>query len=74
GRLDYFGSNVNIAARLEPLSNGRDCVISSEVRQDPQVAEMLPDPSGNLAAEPIEAELKGFDMERFELWRVRLKA
>lgn len=26
GRLDYFGSNVNIAARLEPLSNGEDCV------------------------------------------------
>ncbi|HWW74554.1 MAG TPA: DUF5939 domain-containing protein, partial [Pyrinomonadaceae bacterium] len=34
-RLDYFGSNVNIAARLEPLSTGEDCVISSAVREDP---------------------------------------
>ncbi|MGB8509164.1 MAG: DUF5939 domain-containing protein, partial [Pyrinomonadaceae bacterium] len=74
GRLDYFGSNVNIAARLEPLSNGDDCVISSEVRHDPEVAALLSDPEGNLFAEQIEAELKGFDMERFELWRVRRKA
>jgi len=69
-RLDYFGSNINIAARLEPLSTGRDCVISSAVRQDPTVAEMLADPAARLAAEPVEARLKGFDDERFELWRV----
>lgn len=72
-RLDYFGSNVNIAARLEPLSTGEDCVITSEVRRDPEVAEMLDDPANGLAAEPLEAQLKGFDNERFELWRVTRK-
>jgi class 3 adenylate cyclase len=70
-RLDYFGSNVNIAARLEPLSTGEDCVITSDVRRDPEVSELLADPAGGLAAEPSEAVLKGFDDECFELWRVK---
>jgi class 3 adenylate cyclase len=72
-RLDYFGSNVNIAARLEPLSNGTDCVVTSDVRHDPEVAEMLADSAHGLAAEPLETELKGFDNERFKLWRVTRK-
>jgi class 3 adenylate cyclase len=69
-RLDYFGTNVNLAARLEPLSTGEDCVITSDVRRDPEVARLLDDPDGGLSAEPLEAQLKGFDNERFELWRV----
>jgi class 3 adenylate cyclase len=71
-RLDYFGSNVNIAARLEPLSTGEDCVITSDVCRDPEVADMLADPASGLAAEPVEVQLKGFDDECFALWRVRL--
>jgi class 3 adenylate cyclase len=59
-----------MAARLEPLSTGEDCVISSDVRRDPEVAELLEDPASGLAAEPAEAQLKGFDEECFELWRV----
>jgi class 3 adenylate cyclase len=70
GRLDYFGSNVNITARLEPLSTGRDCVVSEAVRRDPAVAEMLADPAGGLTTTPVEAQLKGFDDEHFQLWRV----
>ncbi|HYN85053.1 MAG TPA: DUF5939 domain-containing protein [Pyrinomonadaceae bacterium] len=70
GRLDYFGSNVNIAARLEPLSTGEDCVISEAVRSDPKVAEMLADEARGLSVEPLRTSLKGFDAECFELWRV----
>lgn len=70
GRLDYFGSNVNIAARLEPLSTGIDCVITSDVRNDPEVVALLEDNASGLAAETCEAQLKGFDNENFELWRV----
>jgi class 3 adenylate cyclase len=70
-RLDYFGSNVNITARLEPLSTGEDCVITEDVRRDPEVLALLADPSSGLAAEPSEATLKGFDNECFELWRVK---
>jgi class 3 adenylate cyclase len=73
GRLDYFGSNVNIAARLEPLSNGADCVITSDVRDDPEVSALLAAAGPGLSAEPSEAALKGFDGESFRLWRVMKK-
>lgn len=71
GRLDYFGSNVNIAARLEPLSTGTDCVITSDVRNDPEVVALLEDEASGLSAETHEAQLKGFDAESFQLWRVK---
>ena len=72
-RLDYFGSNVNIAARLEPLSTGTDCVITSDVREDPEVVALLEDAASGLSAEQSEAQLKGFDDESFRLWRVMKK-
>ena len=68
-RLDYFGSTVNMASRLEHLSKGGDLVISSTVRDDPEVDQFLAE-SCNLRVEPLEAELKGFDQARFTLWRV----
>ena len=73
GRLDYFGSNVNIAARLEPLSTGTDCVITSDVRDDLEVVALLEDAASGLTAGPCEAQLKGFDNENFRLWRVMKK-
>jgi class 3 adenylate cyclase len=69
-RLDYFGSTVNMAARLEGLSTGNDVVISRAVYDDPEVKEMIAGATGNLDATPFEMLLKGFDEERFELWRV----
>ncbi len=36
-RLDYFGSTVNLAARLEAQSTGGDVVISASVYSDPGV-------------------------------------
>jgi class 3 adenylate cyclase len=68
-RLDYFGSTVNAAARIVGLSSGDDVVISGAVRTDPEVAELIA--GQGLALEPVEAALRGFDGERFELWRVR---
>jgi adenylate cyclase len=70
-RLDYFGCTVNMAARLEGLSSGGDVVISSAVRADPEVAELIEGPESELDAMPFEVMLKGFDEEQFELWRVR---
>src|SRR5437588_254715 len=40
-RADYFGSTVNLAARLEGQSTGDDVVISSAVYSDPEVRELL---------------------------------
>jgi class 3 adenylate cyclase len=69
-RLDYFGSVVNMAARLERLSSGENVIISDAVRHDPEVEELLSGPENPLVPEPFEAQLKGFDEEQFNLWRV----
>jgi class 3 adenylate cyclase len=65
-RLDYFGSTVNIAARLVGLSTGHDVIMSDAVREDPEVAELL---RHGVPLERVDAALKGFD-ERIDLWRL----
>ena len=69
-RLDYFGSTVNLAARLEAQSTGGDVVISASVYADPGVRELLGDSDASLVATRFEMPLKGFAEERFDLWRV----
>jgi adenylate cyclase len=69
-RLDYFGSTVNMAARLEGLSTGNDVVISQAVYHDHEVRELVDGSASELSATRFEIALKGFDEERFELWRV----
>jgi class 3 adenylate cyclase len=72
-RLDYFGSTVNIAARLEGQSSGQDVIISEMVFNDPEVVTLLDDEQQMLSAERIETTLKGFGDQRFGLWRVSLQ-
>ncbi|HEX2270326.1 MAG TPA: DUF5939 domain-containing protein [Pyrinomonadaceae bacterium] len=69
-RLDYFGSTVNMAARLEGLSTGSDVIISRSVYEDRKVRELLE--SQGLTAVEFEARLKGFEDEA-QLWRVSSK-
>lgn len=56
-RLDYFGTTVNMAARLQALSRGDDIVISRELAAGPVSSKILAE------FEPSDesAELKGFD-------------
>jgi class 3 adenylate cyclase len=67
-RLDYFGSTVNMAARLEGLSTGSDVIISRSVYEDAKVRELID--SESFSAIEFDMSLKGFEDERFELWRV----
>jgi class 3 adenylate cyclase len=61
-RLDYFGSTVNMAARLQGQSAGGDIVLSRSVADDPAVQPLL---TGLKAGEESVA-LKGFsDAIRF---------
>jgi len=68
-RLDYFGSTVNLAARLEGLSCGTDVIISRAIFDDAKVRELLN--SEEYEASSFEMSLKGFEEEQAELWRVR---
>jgi len=65
GVLDYFGSTVNLAARLVGISSGADIVVSDAVRADPEVVALAP------ASEPVDGTLKGFEDDPPTLWRMR---
>lgn len=67
-RLDYFGSTVNLAARLEGLSTGTDVIVSRPVFEDTKVVELLR--AEGYEARPFESALKGFEEEQSQLWRV----
>lgn len=56
-RLDYFGTAVNLAARLQAQSRGGEIVLSAELARDPLVAPML---EGRDLTEETTI-LKGFD-------------
>jgi class 3 adenylate cyclase len=55
-RLDYFGSTVNMAARLQGQSQGGDIVLSRAVAEDPAVKPLL----AGVAARRESVPLKGF--------------
>jgi class 3 adenylate cyclase len=67
-RLDYFGSTINVAARLDAHARGGEMVVSDVVRFDPEVEALIA--RGVLVAESFETELKGFDDLPFSLWRL----
>lgn len=55
-RLDYFGSTVNMAARLQGQSDGGDIVLSRTVADDPAVQALL----ANVPTREEQVMLKGF--------------
>lgn len=76
--LDYFGSTVNTAARVQGVSIGGDMVLTEAVYNYPGVAELL----ANLPHEEVEVKLKGlsqvFKLHRLwpvpEVWRPQEEA
>lgn len=69
-RLDYFGTTVNIAARLCALCYGPDVVLSAAAASDTEVAAYLGQPTNALRSSTEHAALKGFPDETFELRRI----
>ena len=69
-RLDYFGTTVNFASRLEKYSEGKDIILSETVYNDPEIQEFLKANGDLFMSEPVTALLKGFD-EEISLWRVK---
>lgn len=63
-RLDYFGTTVNIAARLPSLSQGSEIIISEQIARDPQVRAEI-----TQSLIPFTAFIKGFD-QPFTLYRL----
>lgn len=70
-RLDYFGSTVNIAARLHAFSQGGELILTEDVKDDPEVNAFLAENIRPDALTPLTANVKGFD-EPFTLWKLRV--
>jgi class 3 adenylate cyclase len=70
-RLDYFGSTVNIAARLPGFSQGGELILSDEIHNDPEIHEFLTQAAKPDSVSCFTGDLKGFD-EPFTMWRVKV--
>jgi class 3 adenylate cyclase len=63
-RLDYFGSTVNIAARLVTAADAGEVVVSDEALADPSLASLLSAGSVVCAHGPRRCTFKGVEGER----------
>jgi adenylate cyclase len=70
-RLDYFGSTVNIAARLPNFSNGGETILSEAIRNDLEVVEFLEKNAAPNSLIRFQSEIRGFD-QPMDLWRMRM--
>ena len=70
-RMDYFGSTVNIAARLPDLSSGGEAIFSESIRKDPEAQEFFEKNIQPKTLSRFQAEIRGYD-EPFELWRMKV--
>ena len=71
-RLDYFGTTVNMASRLEGQAQGDDLIVSTEVVRHPAVQRLLRE--RQVSSEEFNARLKDFVHEKFQLYRIRVSA
>jgi class 3 adenylate cyclase len=71
-RLDYFGSTVNIAARLPAFSQGGELVFTEEINNDSEVQEFLAENIRLGELHPFTGNVKGFD-EPFTLWKLKVQ-
>ena len=69
GHLDYFGRTVNLAARLQHLSNGNDLVISQECRREAETDLRALTAMGEAHTHHQRVNLRGFE-ESFDVWRL----
>lgn len=70
-RLDYFGSTVNIAARLPHFSLGGEVIFSEPIRNDSEVLEFLEKNAMPNSLSRFQSEVRGFE-KPMELWKVRM--
>lgn len=70
-RLDYFGSTVNITARLPGFSQGGELILSEAVYDDPEVQGFLAQTIKPASISRFTGAVKGFD-EPFTMWRLKV--
>jgi class 3 adenylate cyclase len=69
-RLDYFGSTVNIAARLSGFSKGGEFIFTEEIYDDAEIDKFLEENSTLESRRPFTGTIQGFD-EPFTMWKLK---
>lgn len=72
-RTDYFGTTVNIAARLVNAAKEKEIVISEAMYSHPDVRLYLKKKKKTLFIKEDQIELKGFENEEFKVKQIRLE-
>lgn len=73
GRTDYFGTTVNIAARLVDVAKEKEIIISESVYDHPDVKLYLKKNEEKLFIKENQIELKGFEDQEFRVKQLRLE-
>ncbi|HUD49704.1 MAG TPA: DUF5939 domain-containing protein [Candidatus Baltobacteraceae bacterium] len=68
-KLDFFGSTINLAARMVGCCQGGDLAVSDEVFQRPETAEFVK--RGGYEAVPSEIRYRGFE-DSHRVWRIAM--
>lgn len=72
-RIDFFGTNINIAARLVDFASEKEIVISDEIFKHPDVQRYLSINKEKLFVKDAQANLKGFSDEEFSVKQIRME-
>jgi class 3 adenylate cyclase len=70
-RLDYFGSTVNMTARLPGFSKGGELIFTETFYEDPEIRDFISKNIPPSALSHFTGDLKGFD-EEVTMWRLRV--
>ena len=70
-RLDYFGSTVNITARLTGFSKGGELIFTDDFYSDPEIRDFVAQNIPSSALSKFTGDLKGFD-DPFEMWKLKV--
>ncbi|MDR9415817.1 MAG: adenylate/guanylate cyclase domain-containing protein [Gracilimonas sp.] len=73
GRIDYFGTTVNIASRLVDHASEKEVMISEAVFKHHDVQLYLQKNSDTFFVKESMKELKGFEEEEFKVKQIRLE-
>ncbi len=71
-RLDYFGSTVNITARLPNFSTGGEAILSEPIRNDAEVIEFLEKNAPLNSLTRFSGDIRGYDTS-MDLWRIKMQ-
>jgi class 3 adenylate cyclase len=71
-RLDYFGSTVNVAARLPNFSTGGEIIFSEPIRNDEEVVEFLEKNAPPNSLAHFQGEIRGYE-QSMDMWRIKMQ-